>query len=196
MTVVPELATDGALFAAAPRSGEAVGTQRDLLLVEAGGVLLATALTDVEEVARVPANITPVPGAPASLVGVIQWRGRVVPVIDLDRFLGIVGVEPVARRTLILVPFEDASVGIVVDRLLGACRVPASAIVEGCVAHGPAAALDHVGALELAPERLDESSHVPPTVRERCRVPIVRLESTVREVERAVPERFPGARGE
>ncbi len=196
MTLVPELATDGALFAAPPRRGEVVGMQRELLLVEAGGILLATVLTDVDEVARLPAAVTPVPGAPASLVGVIQWRGRVVPLVDLDRFLGIVGDEPVRRRTLILVPFGDATVGVVVDRLLGACRVPESAIVVGCSADGPAAALDHVGTLELSPERLDETSHVPPAVRERCRVPIVRLESTIREVEYAMPERFPGARGE
>ncbi|MFN7952548.1 MAG: chemotaxis protein CheW [bacterium] len=196
MSVGGELATEQALFGAAPRHRAVLAAQRELLLVATAGTLLATPLTDVDEVARLPGGLTPVPGAPASLLGVLPWRGRVVPIIDLDRFLGAASGQPDARRTLILVPFEEATVGIVVDELVGACRVPESAIVAAPVPSGVATRLDCVGVLELAPERLDESSHVPPAVRERCRVPIVDLVETVREVERAMPERFPGAQGE
>ena len=44
-------------------------------------------MADVAEVASVP-GVTRVPGAPAWLAGVANWRGRMLPVLDLRPLLG------------------------------------------------------------------------------------------------------------
>jgi chemotaxis signal transduction protein len=47
-----------------------------------GATLFGLSLAQVEEVLR-PVPVTPLPGAGGGLLGVLLWRDRVVPVIDL-----------------------------------------------------------------------------------------------------------------
>ena len=51
----------------------------------------------VQEIIRV-SEITQVPRAPEFIKGVINLRGRIIPVVDLKRKLGLGEVEPSARR--------------------------------------------------------------------------------------------------
>lgn len=52
-------------------------------------------LTDVREVVPAP-RLTPVPGAPAAVLGVVNLRGEVVPVLDTARLLGLPALERIA----------------------------------------------------------------------------------------------------
>ena len=58
----------------------------ELACFDVGGVTLAIDVARVREVARCPV-ITPLPKAPSLIEGVIDLRGRVIPVIDLGRAL-------------------------------------------------------------------------------------------------------------
>jgi purine-binding chemotaxis protein CheW len=60
----------------------------DLLVFELGELRLALELTVVREVALAVA-ITPLPEAPASVEGIIDVRGEVVPVYDVRRRFGL-----------------------------------------------------------------------------------------------------------
>ncbi len=65
------------------------------------------------------AHVTRVPRVPATIRGVINLRGNVVPVIDLAERIGL-GTQPVSRRACIVVTEVRASdevldVGVVVD---------------------------------------------------------------------------------
>ncbi|MBK7975661.1 MAG: chemotaxis protein CheW [Deltaproteobacteria bacterium] len=191
-----ELATEDAIFGGKVAPVATRATHRELLLVGGPGHILAIPITAIEEVTRLPRHITRVPGAPPSLIGLAKWRARVVPVVDLGlgagRDASLTGPPP----PLILVPFEDGRVGFVVERILGTCRVPEGAIVEPSPEVAAASGLDVVSVLELVPERLDEASHVPPSVRERCRLPIVDLDGALRRLAARMPARFPGAHAE
>ena len=62
-------------------SAEAVGT-REILVFEAGGQRYGLPIGDVRELVRAVA-ITPLPDAPAVIEGIVDVRGRVLPVLDV-----------------------------------------------------------------------------------------------------------------
>ena len=67
----------------------------------------------IHEVMRV-SDITPIPGAPALLIGVTNLRGSVLPVMNLRLAFGI-GGEPPEDVVLIVVGGEQPEFGILVD---------------------------------------------------------------------------------
>ena len=81
----------------------------------------------VQEIIRV-SEITPVPRAPESIKGVINLRGRVIPVIDLKRKLGLGDVERGRRARIVVVKLRDRLVGLLVDAASQVLKVPVSSI--------------------------------------------------------------------
>lgn len=61
---------------------------------------LAVALTAVEEVVE-PGRLTRVPGAPPAALGVLNHRGRVVPVLDLGVLAGLGRVDDVVAVAVV-----------------------------------------------------------------------------------------------
>ena len=81
----------------------------------------------VQEIIRVT-EITPVPRAPQSIKGVINLRGRVIPVIDLKRKLGLGEVEADKRSRIVVVKLRDRLIGLLVDAASQVLKVPVSAV--------------------------------------------------------------------
>jgi len=84
----------------------------------------------VQEIIRLP-KITPMPNAPAFILGVINLRGRIIPVIDLRKRLKIRGSKASVdeRKTRILIVEMYAHVaGFIVDAVTEVMRVPAGEI--------------------------------------------------------------------
>jgi purine-binding chemotaxis protein CheW len=77
-----------------------VETTHRALLLPVDRDLYAVALATVEEVVE-PGRLTRVPGAPAATLGVLNVRGRVVPVDDLGRLLGLPALRRVAAVALV-----------------------------------------------------------------------------------------------
>ncbi len=81
----------------------------------------------VQEIIRVR-QITQVPKAPRPIKGVINLRGRIIPVIDLRRQLGLGDVELRHATRIVVVTFEDRLLGLLVDSAQQVLRVPVSSI--------------------------------------------------------------------
>lgn len=62
-------------------------------------------------------EITAVPRTPEFVLGVINLRGNVIPVIDLRRKFGMEAVERTEETCVIVVDVEGLETGIVVDRV-------------------------------------------------------------------------------
>jgi purine-binding chemotaxis protein CheW len=60
-------------------------------------------------------TVTPVPRAPASVQGVIDLRGRVVPVVDLGKRLFGTTLDPTPRARIIVTETPAGAVGLAVD---------------------------------------------------------------------------------
>jgi len=81
----------------------------------------------VQEVVRVP-EVTPVPEAPWFLEGVINLRGRIIPVMDLGRRLRL-PPRPRTRATrIVIVDGGGRPAGLIVDAVLEVVRLPQGAI--------------------------------------------------------------------
>ena len=83
-----------------------------ICLITLGGELFAIDLRHVREVFELE-SITPVPGMPASLVGVANLRGTVVPLADLRPSLGV--SASATAKYVVVVRHGTQQVGILID---------------------------------------------------------------------------------
>ena len=81
----------------------------------------------VDQIIRVP-EITLVPRAPEFIRGVINLRGRIIPVLDLKRKLGIGSTEPARATRIVVVKLRDRLIGLLVDGASQVQKVPLSAV--------------------------------------------------------------------
>lgn len=90
---------------------EGTGSWR-VCLVVVGGESFAIDLRQVREVFEIE-SITPVPGMPASLVGVANLRGTIIPLADLRQVLG--ASLSTTTRYVIVVRHEAHQIGVLID---------------------------------------------------------------------------------
>jgi purine-binding chemotaxis protein CheW len=82
----------------------------------------------VQTIIRVT-EITPVPRAPGFIKGVINLRGRIIPVVDLKRKLNLGEVDVAARASRIaVVKVRERLIGLLVDGASQVLRVPLTRI--------------------------------------------------------------------
>jgi purine-binding chemotaxis protein CheW len=62
------------------------------------------------------AGATPVPGAPSWVAGLVQVRGRVLPVVDLRARFGLPPGEPGLDQRVVVAQHQGRPVGLLVDR--------------------------------------------------------------------------------
>lgn len=81
----------------------------------------------VQEVLKVP-EITPVPGVPDYILGIINLRGDVVTVIDARRRLGLPVRAPDDASRIVIIDVDHQNVGILVDSVAEVVQIPADAV--------------------------------------------------------------------
>jgi purine-binding chemotaxis protein CheW len=66
--------------------------------------------------------ITPVPGSPPEMIGVINLRGKVIPVISIRTRFGMPSAEAHPHNVIIVVENRQGEIGIAVDRVAEVAR--------------------------------------------------------------------------
>jgi len=84
----------------------------ELLAVDIAGERIALPLEAIVHVHRAT-EVTPVPGAPARVVGLVAWRGRVLTVVDLAERGGNVEIGEQSR--VLVLGERRAAFGLLVD---------------------------------------------------------------------------------
>ncbi|AAD35783.1 MULTISPECIES: chemotaxis protein CheW [Thermotoga] len=79
---------------------------------------------DVDNIEMVieKSDITPVPKSRHFVEGVINLRGRIIPVVNLAKILGI-SFDEQKMKSIIVARTKDVEVGFLVDRVLGVLRI-------------------------------------------------------------------------
>jgi purine-binding chemotaxis protein CheW len=85
-------------------------------------------IESVQEIVRVPEELTHVPKAPAFIEGVINLRGAVLPVVDQRRRLGLPTLERCEQQRIMVFLFDGVRTGFIVDSVAEVLKVPRSAI--------------------------------------------------------------------
>ncbi len=93
----------------------------ELATLYVADLLLGIPIREVEEISRYGA-VTPVPGAPESVCGVMSLRGEVVTVLDLRVLLGLGKTEPTRRTRNVIVHAGGERIGLLVDRVADVVR--------------------------------------------------------------------------
>jgi len=73
-------------------------------------------------------DLTPLPCTPAFIAGIVNVRGRVVPVIDLKKFFGLPERGLTDLHRTIVVRGHDLEVGLLADVIIGISSVPAASL--------------------------------------------------------------------
>src|SRR5438270_468874 len=104
------------------------GDERQLVVFQLGAELYGVEIARVHEIIRLQ-TVTRVPRSPAFVEGVINLRGKVIPVVDLRRRFGLPTADHTRASRIVVVEIGDQVVGIVVDGVSEVLRV-SSVIVE------------------------------------------------------------------
>lgn len=117
-----------------------------------GNEEFALDVLSVQEINRMT-EITPVPKAPSYVEGVINLRGRIIPVLNLRRRFGMPDTERTARSRIVVVSVRGRVVGLAVDAVEEVLRIPRRAI-EPPPTVGAAAGVEYTQGVGRVRDRL------------------------------------------
>lgn len=87
---------------------------RELIAFRIGDQEFCVNIMSVREI-RGWTPATPLPHTPSYIMGVINLRGAVLPIMDMSSRLGMKPVEPTARHVIIVAQVRSQVVGLLVD---------------------------------------------------------------------------------
>jgi purine-binding chemotaxis protein CheW len=103
--------------------------EKDLQVVgfRIGNEMFGVRIASVREIVRVP-EITSVPSAPETVEGVINLRGKIIPVMDLRKRFGQTEILSDKKNRILVVELENKLVGLIVNAASEVLKIPPSDI--------------------------------------------------------------------
>ena len=98
-----------------------------LVTFSIGGEEFGVDILKVQEIIRM-LDITRVPKATEFVEGVINLRGKVIPIIDLRKRFGLVSKGHDKNTRIIVIDINDMIVGFIVDSVSEVLRIPADTV--------------------------------------------------------------------
>lgn len=111
-------------------SGNSIGSEEQFVVLRLGRDEFGVPISAVQEIVRLPDELTRVPRAPEFVEGVINLRGSVLPVIDLRRRLGLPAIERTDGQRVMVFTFDGTRTGFIVDAVAEVLSIPTRAISE------------------------------------------------------------------
>jgi purine-binding chemotaxis protein CheW len=73
-------------------------------------------------------DLTPLPCTPPFVLGIINWRGQILPVIDIKKFFDLPQHGITDLHKVIIVHQEETQLGILADMVVGVRKIPINAM--------------------------------------------------------------------
>lgn len=103
------------------------GMERQLVVFDLADENYGVNIGTVREIIRMQ-SVTHLPEAPDYVEGVINLRGRVIPVVDLRRRFSLAASEHSPDSRIVVVDIAGEDIGVIVDSVTEVLRVAESAI--------------------------------------------------------------------
>ncbi|MEZ5335165.1 MAG: chemotaxis protein CheW [Methanolobus sp.] len=100
---------------------------RQLVIFNLGVEEFGINIMQVQEIIRLP-DITRIPRSPEYVKGVINLRGKIIVVMDLDKRFGMQDTEMTDESRIVVVDIDGIVVGLVVDAVSEVIRLKESSI--------------------------------------------------------------------
>jgi len=100
------------------------------------GVRVMAAMSEIRELLPYPAHLTVVPGAKEWMIGLANIRGELLPVVDLQRFLGGAACVVSDATRIMVVRNRGMSTGLLVPGVLGMRSMPVDRFVRDSYVDG------------------------------------------------------------
>ena len=84
-------------------------------------------LVDLKEIIKI-LELTPIPSAPQFFAGVFNLRGKIIPVIDLEKRFSLTRETPRLSEHILITEQGSDLYGMIVDKVAGTIRIPAESI--------------------------------------------------------------------
>ena len=96
--------------------------ERQLVVFGLGDEEFGVDIIQVQEIVRLQ-EVTKIPNAPAFVEGIVNLRGKVIPLIDLRKRFGFANVEHDDESRIIVTSFNENLIGIIVDNVSEVIRL-------------------------------------------------------------------------
>lgn len=98
-----------------------------LVVFQLGGETYGVEINHVQEIIRLQ-PITEIPRTPAFVEGVINLRGRIIPILDMHKRFHLPAAEATNNTRIMVVELGELTVGMIVDSVSEVLRLPAGSI--------------------------------------------------------------------
>lgn len=106
---------------------EPVTSEQQLVAFHLAGETYGVDIALINEIIRM-SEITAIPRTPPEVEGIINLRGKIVPIVDLRKRMELPTVPQTSATRIIVLAFDEHVVGIIVDRVEGVVRLADSDI--------------------------------------------------------------------
>lgn len=134
------------------RRRRVAGVDKNLVGFLVGDVQYAIDIHRVREILR-PLPVLELPHAPASILGVADHRGEIVPIVEVRRRFGLGPLTDTRRAKWVFVASEGRTIGLAVDSVTGVLAAseidhrPAPALGAGDASRGISSVISHQSGL-------------------------------------------------
>lgn len=97
--------------------------EEQIVAFELGNEVYGVDIARVQEIIRMT-SITRLPRAPEFVEGVINLRGKVIPVVDMKKRFGLEQRERTKASRIVVVDIGEQTIGMIVDGVSEVLRVP------------------------------------------------------------------------
>lgn len=110
-----------------PEDGELLADEVQLVTFKVDNEEYGVDIMQVQEIIRL-GKVVRVPGAPPFVEGIMDLRGKVLPVVDLRRRFHLEPREHDATSRVVVINIADMTLGLIVDSITEVLRLPTSTI--------------------------------------------------------------------
>lgn len=110
--------------------GDELDDTLELVSFAVEGQEYALPIDQVQEIVQAPAAVSQIPNADAKVLGVMDLRGRLLPVVSMRRVFGLPVTPLEPQNRIVVVSLDGGVVGVVMDTVREVLRVPQDLVAE------------------------------------------------------------------